>query len=377
MDNPSTTPAGLGGAGSAGSLPGTQERSGRGDVGQTSGPGISRPGGGADDAERLAKQGAEQIGREARELKDSVKQGAAGAAESARQVAGQTAEQVKRQAGQLASQFREKGAALVDQQKGRAADLIGDCVAATRRAAQKLHDENDHNLAGYADAFAQGLDRTGQYLREQDARKLVDDAADLARRRPEWVLGGAFVVGLAVARFLKASRSGGAAYGSYRYDRPDEFDYGDDAGYRGNLAGGQFGGVESGAGLAAGSGYAGGYGGAGGYGDAAGVREYNPPLTSPGDTFGAGSGDDLTSNLAGTSPGTLDAPAITTTATGSWAATGGSPSGSTGGSTAGATGGIAPAGSGPDPTLPGSAASSSFDSDTGSAQRDNPGGPLT
>ena len=47
---------------------------------------------------------------------------------------------------------------------------------------------------------------------------MVDHAADCARRHPEWALGGAYVAGLAIARFLKASRPDGAAYGSYRHD---------------------------------------------------------------------------------------------------------------------------------------------------------------
>ena len=373
MDNPSTTPTGSGPA--SASLPGTQDRAaGRGDAGQAS-AGLPRPGAGtAGDAERLAKQGAAEIGREARDLKDSARQGASEAAGKVKEAAGQTAQQVKQQAGQLASQFREKGAALFDQQKVRAADLIGDCVAATRRAAQKLHDENDHNLAGYADAFAEGLDSTGRYLREQDSRKLIDDAADLARRRPEWVLGGAFVVGLAVARFLKASRPEGAAYGSYRYDRPQE--YGGDEST-------DFGGSYGGAGY--GLGYSSGYGG--GYASGGGVREYAPPMSGAagagGDAFGERP-DAGASNLSGSSPGTLDAPSITTTATGSWAATGGSGTGGAGIGTTGAgtgigttgTGGSAPAGSGPDPTLPrptGTAGGNNPDP----SLRDNLGGPLT
>jgi hypothetical protein len=369
MDNQSTTPTGS--APGAGSWPGTQGRSERGDGSQAD-PGVSRPGsGGAEDAKRLVKEGAEQIGREARDLKDAAGQGAAQGAETVRQMAGQTAEQVTRQAGQLASQLKEKGAAMLDQQRSRAADLIGDCVSATRRAAQKLHDENDHNLAGYADALADGLDSTARYLREQDARKLVDDAADLARRRPEWVLGGAFVVGLAVARFLKASRPSGAAYGSYRYDRPEEF--GADE-YRSG------GGSGEGYGLA-------GSGGAGGEYARAGVRAYAPPAAGSDDAFGQGAGSPFNlpqggdafgqgagspSNLSGTSPGTLDTPGVTTTATESWRATG--LGDTTDGGAASAPGGSAPATGGPDPTLPGTASPSNLNRDD-AARRDNPGGP--
>lgn len=342
MDQPSTTPAGAGPASAP--LPGTQEPA-RVATSQQQG-GLSRPGGGgADDAERLAKQGAEEIRREAREVKDAAKQGASDAAAKAREVAGQTAEQVRQQAGQWASQLREKGTALVDQQKSRAADLIGDCVAATRRAAQKLHDENDHNLAGYTDAIAERLESTSQYLREQDARRLVDDAADLARRRPEWVLGGAFVLGMALARFLKASRPDGAAYGSYRYDRPGEFDSGEGAGYGGGLSG-QFGDAYR---TEFDAGYVGGY-------SAGGARAYNPSDSGLGDAF-----DDIGRTPGATTPsgGGLATPGMTPVATDLWADTGAATS-----QAPAERRPAAPQPTGPDPQLD-------------PTQRDNLGGPLT
>lgn len=333
MEEPSTTPTG---AARSASLPGAQDRDRRAEATMAASsqpPPASFEAAG--DAERVAKQGAAQIGREVHDLRESARRGASDAAGRVKDAAGQTARDVKQQAGNLASQLTEKGSALVDQQKSWAADLIGDCVAATRRAAQKLHDENDHNLAGYADAFAGGLESTGRYLREQDTRRLVDDAADLARRRPEWVLGGAFVVGLAVARFLKASRPEGAGFGTYRRDVPDEYGgvraggygAGERAGERAGGAGNY--GADYGASARAGGAgeYGGGYGasyGAGygpGYGGQA--REYGSPVKSPSSALAQPSGDAGTSY--GSAPGaalTAGTPAVTTTATESWRALG-------------------------------------------------------
>ena len=194
-------------------------------------PGAGR----SDDAQRMAKQGTEDIGRQARELKDHAREAAGEAKEKAKDAATHAAGQARVQAGRIVAQLKEQGASVIDQQKSRAAGLIGDCVAATRRASQKLHDENDHNLADYADMLADRLDSARDYLREQDASRIVNDAADVARRKPEWVLGGAFVLGLVAARFLKSSRPDGAAYGSYRYD---DDRYGD---RYGDLQGGDFG----------------------------------------------------------------------------------------------------------------------------------------
>ena len=168
---------------------------------------------------------------EARDLKDAARRTAQETAGQLKDAAQGATEQARQAAVNLTQQAREKGTAFLDQQRQRAAEVVGDCVAATRRAAQKLHDENDHNLAGYADAVAERMDSVGRYLREQDSGRMIHDAADLARRRPEWVLGGAFVAGLAIARFLKATRPEGAAYGSYRYGESSgpggDYRYGD------------------------------------------------------------------------------------------------------------------------------------------------------
>lgn len=170
----------------------------------------------SDDPARLAKQGAEEARRGAAQMKESAKETASQAANQVSEAARGAAEQVRQQANNLSQQMMEKAIALFDQQRERAAEMISDCTAATRRAAEKLHQEEDQNLARITDITAERLDALGQYVRSTDARSFVHDTADLARRRPEWVLGGAFVVGLAISRFLKASRDGGAGFGSYR-----------------------------------------------------------------------------------------------------------------------------------------------------------------
>lgn len=45
-------------------------------------------------------------------------------------------------------------------------------------------------------------------MRERDANELIGEAENLARSRPAVFLGGAFVLGVAAARFLKSSSSG-------------------------------------------------------------------------------------------------------------------------------------------------------------------------
>src|SRR5690606_28949234 len=68
-----------------------------------------------------------------------------------------------------------------------------------------LREEDDQNLADYADRAAEKLSRVENYLKRQDLGQLLDDVEATARRRPELVFGGLLIAGLATARFLKAS----------------------------------------------------------------------------------------------------------------------------------------------------------------------------
>jgi hypothetical protein len=94
---------------------------------------------------------------------------------------------------------------LADQQKGRVADEIATFGAAAHRAADKFDEQDDHNIAGYIHAAGEQLDRIADYVRDKNLNQLLDDAGQLAQRRPELFFGGMFVAGLALARFLKAS----------------------------------------------------------------------------------------------------------------------------------------------------------------------------
>lgn len=169
-------------------------------------------------AERRMKDQADEARHEAQEAKESARKTAEDATrrmkESARATKDQVTQQAREQTEKLTRQAKEQGSAMLQDQKQRAAEKVEDVGAAVRRAAEKLHEEHDDTLASYADAMAGQMEACARYLRERDVNSLMHDAADMARRRPEWVLGGAFVAGLALSRFLKASRpNGGSAYG--------------------------------------------------------------------------------------------------------------------------------------------------------------------
>lgn len=174
-------------------------------------------GGGGD-----AKQFADDARQQARAATDTVKQGAT---EAARQVSEQVkggaqavSQQVGQQATEAARMLREHGASMLTDQKQRAAGSLEGIGSAIRGAADRLHEAKDDNIAHYLDAAAETVERATQYLKGSEVGQLMHDAQNLARRRPEWFFGGAFIAGLALARFAKARRPEPRG-GSYGYDQ--------------------------------------------------------------------------------------------------------------------------------------------------------------
>jgi hypothetical protein len=68
-------------------------------------------------------------------------------------------------------------------------------------------------IGDYANSFAGQIDKLTTYLRDRDVDEIVGEVSAYARRNPTLVVGGSFLLGLALARFLK-SGSKPASYGS-------------------------------------------------------------------------------------------------------------------------------------------------------------------
>ena len=153
----------------------------------------------AGDAARRARESAGQVRDDFRQTADRVK-------DTATATAQEVADRVKEQAKQTGDKIKEQSRGFLNEQKARVGAEIHTYSAAARRAAERLKGESDTNLAQYVSTAADRLDRLGSRIQERDLGELVDDVEDMARRRPEVFFGGLFVAGLAVARFLKASK---------------------------------------------------------------------------------------------------------------------------------------------------------------------------
>ncbi|MFL6194781.1 MAG: hypothetical protein ACJ75H_11465 [Thermoanaerobaculia bacterium] len=139
-----------------------------------------------------------------------------GVAQQAKEQAKNLAQDAKEQAKGAANQARDHVQELVGRQKDQAAERLGSLAGALREAGRKLNEgEQAGDFGRYADRAAEQVERLSTYLRDHDARSFVRDTETFARRRPDLFLGGTFIAGLMLARFLKAS---GPEQGTAGYD---------------------------------------------------------------------------------------------------------------------------------------------------------------
>jgi hypothetical protein len=114
----------------------------------------------------------------------------------------------------LMDRVRNSATSQLDAQKTRATDGIGSVAQAVRQSTQQLRDQKHETIAQYVDQAADQLERFANRLKDRNVGDLLNEAQDLARRRPAIFIGSAFALGLLGARFIKSSNRGnGRTYG--------------------------------------------------------------------------------------------------------------------------------------------------------------------
>jgi hypothetical protein len=121
-------------------------------------------------------------------------------------------DQAKETISNVASQAGDKVTSRLDSQKDRAADGLGSVVQALRQTGDQLREQNQATAVHeYISSAADQVERFADYLRSTNVSQMVNKAEQFARRQPALFLGGAFVLGLLGARFLKSSGQAGSS----------------------------------------------------------------------------------------------------------------------------------------------------------------------
>jgi len=114
-------------------------------------------------------------------------------------------ETIKTKTKEVVAQAKEYGGEYAQHGKEQAANRIRGFSESMRQTANRFEQEEDPNIARYTRLLAEKLENAATYVRERDLKQLQEDGEKLARQHPAVFFGGMFVVGLAAARFLKAS----------------------------------------------------------------------------------------------------------------------------------------------------------------------------
>jgi hypothetical protein len=115
--------------------------------------------------------------------------------------------------GQLAERATELGFTQADRGKEQAAQGISQVAQSLRRVSSEMEAQQPA-IADAGRTAAEQADRLATYLQQTDAREIVRTVEDAARRQPIIFMGGAFLLGLAAARFLKAAGGPSSTYQS-------------------------------------------------------------------------------------------------------------------------------------------------------------------
>ena len=107
-----------------------------------------------------------------------------------------------------AGDIAQQASSVAEQRASSTMTQVGDTL---EHVAKAVHDASDNirseqpQLAGFGDTAADQVERAAQYLREHDAREVIDGAQDFARRQPAVVVGAGLALGLLVGRALKSA----------------------------------------------------------------------------------------------------------------------------------------------------------------------------
>jgi ribosomal protein S15P/S13E len=146
---------------------------------------------------------------------------------SAREQIREVKNQVVDQAKNTFQQARDRAGSSLGESKGQLAEQFGTIAQALRSTTEHLRSEDQQRIAGLTDTVARQIEQVADYLRSKDARAMRQDLENIARRQPALMIGGALVLGLIGARFLKSSerRRARRVGDGQRYGGEGRFDY--------------------------------------------------------------------------------------------------------------------------------------------------------
>jgi hypothetical protein len=126
-------------------------------------------------------------------------------AEQAQEKVQEVAGQAQEKAGEAAQKAQENVRRQIDERSTQAGERVGGTAEDLRSVGEELRKQGKDGPAKLADRAAEQTEKVGSYLQEKNSDDLLHDLEDFGRQRPWAMLAGGMVLGIAAARFLKAS----------------------------------------------------------------------------------------------------------------------------------------------------------------------------
>lgn len=114
---------------------------------------------------------------------------------------------------QKAAQVKDAASSQIDKISQQASSAREQAATRVRRFSSAIKAagdgvrSDDPWVAEYAEKASRSIEDVATYLTSADPQRLMRDTQQLARRQPAVFFGGAFLLGLAAARFVKSSQS--------------------------------------------------------------------------------------------------------------------------------------------------------------------------
>lgn len=126
----------------------------------------------------------------------------------------------KSTAGEAYDSAAEKAVTKLDEKKADLSAGLSTVAQSFRKAGETLHSDTSHApitdlTAKYTDTAAQKIDEFANYFERKNIREMAQDVEQFAKRNPAIFIGGAAVLGLLAARFLKSSNPKNLNEGRY------------------------------------------------------------------------------------------------------------------------------------------------------------------
>lgn len=101
--------------------------------------------------------------------------------------------------------FEEKAREMSKRAQTSIASRMQNYESALRSASGDLHENDEARFASIADAAADRIKSSAQYLENTDPKELADDGAQIVRRTPYLALGASLLFGLAVGKLARTA----------------------------------------------------------------------------------------------------------------------------------------------------------------------------